>query len=61
MFVFKSSPYPNKVVTAHCGSSLLIGVKTEKKLKIDFVDVEFASPEGENNSMDAFESSLATL
>ncbi|PSS32045.1 hypothetical protein PHLCEN_2v2190 [Hermanssonia centrifuga] len=52
-FVFKSSHYPNEVVTARRGSPLLIGVKTEKKLKVDFVDVEFASPEGENKSMDA--------
>nr|VWO96587.1 Glucosamine-fructose-6-phosphate aminotransferase [Ganoderma boninense] len=41
-FVFKSSHYPNEVVTARRGSPLLIGVKTEKKLKVDFVDVEFA-------------------
>ncbi|KAH7049471.1 isomerising glucosamine-fructose-6-phosphate aminotransferase [Auriculariales sp. MPI-PUGE-AT-0066] len=31
------------IVTARRGSPLLIGVKTEKKLKVDFVDVEFAS------------------
>ncbi|OCH89628.1 L-glutamine D-fructose 6-phosphate amidotansferase [Obba rivulosa] len=47
-FVFKSSHYPNEVVTARRGSPLLIGVKTEKKLKVDFVDVEFAGPETEN-------------
>jgi glucosamine--fructose-6-phosphate aminotransferase (isomerizing) len=41
-FVFKSTHYPNEVVTARRGSPLLIGVKTEKKLKVDFVDVEFA-------------------
>ena len=52
-FVFKSSHYPNEVVTARRGSPLLIGVKTEKKLKVDFVDVEFAGPEGENKSIDA--------
>ncbi|TCD71914.1 glutamine--fructose-6-phosphate transaminase (isomerizing) [Steccherinum ochraceum] len=51
-FVFKSSHYPNEVVTARRGSPLLIGVKTEKKLKVDFVDVEFAT-EGENKSIDA--------
>ena len=55
-FVFKSSHYPNEVVTARRGSPLLIGVKTEKKLKVDFVDVEFAGPEGENKSIDARES-----
>ncbi|KAI0918676.1 glutamine--fructose-6-phosphate transaminase (isomerizing), variant 2 [Taiwanofungus camphoratus] len=46
-FVFKSSHYPNEIVTARRGSPLLIGVKTEKKLKVDFVDVEVAGPEGE--------------
>jgi len=40
--VFKSRHYPNEVVTARRGSPLLIGVKTDKKLKVDFVDVEFA-------------------
>jgi len=41
-FVFKSSHFPNEVVTARRGSPLLIGVKTEKKLKVDFVDVELS-------------------
>ncbi|KAI0676391.1 L-glutamine D-fructose 6-phosphate amidotransferase [Trametes maxima] len=50
-FVFKSSHYPNEVVTARRGSPLLIGVKTEKKLKVDFVDVEFASPEESNKTI----------
>lgn len=44
-FVFKSSHYPNEIVTARRGSPLLIGVKTEKKLKVDFVDVEVAGPD----------------
>ncbi|KZT62450.1 glutamine:fructose-6-phosphate amidotransferase [Calocera cornea HHB12733] len=39
-FVFKSVHFPNEVVTARRGSPLLIGVKTDKKLKVDFVDVE---------------------
>jgi glutamine---fructose-6-phosphate transaminase (isomerizing) len=39
-FVFKSSHFPNEIVMARRGSPLLIGVKTEKKLKVDFVDVE---------------------
>ncbi|CAO1612585.1 unnamed protein product [Parajaminaea phylloscopi] len=42
-FVFKSVHYPGEVVIARRGSPLLIGVKTEKKLKVDFVDVEFGS------------------
>lgn len=44
-FVFKSVHYPNEIVTARRGSPLLIGVKTDKKLKVDFVDVEFAGQE----------------
>jgi Glutamine amidotransferase domain len=43
--VLKSKHYPDQVVTARRGSPLLIGVKTEKKLKVDFVDVEFATQE----------------
>ncbi|KAI0759764.1 L-glutamine D-fructose 6-phosphate amidotransferase [Irpex lacteus] len=43
--------YPNEAVTARRGSPLLIGVKTEKKLKVDFVDVEFAT-EGESKGID---------
>ncbi|GAA5878648.1 hypothetical protein JCM16303_002157 [Sporobolomyces ruberrimus] len=41
-FVFKSIHYPDEVVIARRGSPVLIGVKTERKLKVDFVDVEFA-------------------
>ncbi|KAI0716678.1 L-glutamine D-fructose 6-phosphate amidotransferase [Earliella scabrosa] len=52
-FVFKSSHYPNEVVTARRGSPLLIGVKTEKKLKVDFVDVEFAGPESDAKGANA--------
>ena len=40
-FVFKSRCFPNEVVTAQCRLPLLISIKTEKKLKVDFVDVEF--------------------
>jgi glucosamine--fructose-6-phosphate aminotransferase (isomerizing) len=49
-FVFKSTHYPNEVVTARRGSPLLIGVKTDKKLKVDFVDVEFAGQEAVNKA-----------
>ncbi|EGV60256.1 glutamine--fructose-6-phosphate transaminase (isomerizing) [Yamadazyma tenuis] len=37
----KSSHYPGEAVGTRKGSPLLVGVKTEKKLKVDFVDVEF--------------------
>lgn len=46
-FVFKSMHFPNEIVTARRGSPLLIGVKTERKLKVDFVDVEFAGEPSE--------------
>jgi glutamine---fructose-6-phosphate transaminase (isomerizing) len=45
--LFKSVHYPNEIVATRKGSPLLIGVKTEKKLKVDFVDVEFGT--GENS------------
>ncbi|KAJ7599377.1 hypothetical protein C8J56DRAFT_916545 [Mycena floridula] len=48
-FVFKSKHYPNEIVTARRGSPLLIGVKTDKKLKVDFVDVEFAGQDNEKS------------
>ncbi|EDO15084.1 hypothetical protein Kpol_431p11 [Vanderwaltozyma polyspora DSM 70294] len=38
----KSSHYPGEVIATRKGSPLLIGVKSERKLKVDFVDVEFA-------------------
>lgn len=37
----KSSHYPEEVIATRKGSPLLIGVKSEKKLKVDFVDIEF--------------------
>lgn len=52
-FVFKSSHFPNEVVTARRGSPLLIGVKTDKKLKVDFVDVEFAGQDKNDTRIDS--------
>lgn len=44
-FIFKSNKhYPNEVVATRRGSPLIVGVKTAKKLKVDFVDVEFGNP-----------------
>lgn len=43
----RSSHYPGEVIATRNGSPLLIGVKSEKKLKVDFVDVEF--PDGNDN------------
>ncbi|KAG9126599.1 glutamine--fructose-6-phosphate transaminase (isomerizing) [Ceratobasidium sp. 392] len=51
-FVFKSVHFPNEIVTARRGSPLLIGVKTEKKLKVDFVDVEFPSVQDSEKALD---------
>lgn len=42
-FGFKSVHFPAEIVLARRGSPLLIGVKTDKKLKVDFVDVEIAA------------------
>ncbi|CAO1621170.1 unnamed protein product [Sympodiomycopsis kandeliae] len=50
-FVFKSVHYPGEVVVARRGSPLLIGVKTEKKLKVDFVDVEFGGAVDEEGAI----------
>lgn len=41
--IFKSTYYPTETVACRRGSPLLVGVKTEKKLKVDFVDVEFGA------------------
>ncbi|SAM04280.1 hypothetical protein [Absidia glauca] len=43
-FIFKSTHFPNEIVATRRGSPLLVGVKTAKKLKVDFVDVEFSNP-----------------
>ncbi|KAJ1930013.1 glutamine--fructose-6-phosphate transaminase (isomerizing) [Tieghemiomyces parasiticus] len=39
-FIFKSTYFPNELITTRRGSPLLIGLKTSKKLKVDFLDVE---------------------
>ncbi|KAI9025114.1 isomerising glucosamine-fructose-6-phosphate aminotransferase [Phycomyces nitens] len=44
-FIFKSVHFPNEIVATRRGSPLLVGVKTAKKLKVDFVDVEFGTSE----------------
>ena len=43
--ILKSKHYPNEIIATRRGSPLLIGVKTAKKLKVDFVDVEFGTGE----------------
>ena len=54
-FVFKSKHYPNEIVTARRGSPLLVGVKTDRKLKVDFVDVEFAGQDSKDTRMEGRE------
>ncbi|GAB7354730.1 hypothetical protein MBLNU459_g5145t1 [Dothideomycetes sp. NU459] len=39
--LMKSVHYPHEVVAARKGSPLCIGVRTQKKMMVDFVDVEF--------------------
>ena len=39
--IIKSKFFPGEIIAARRGSPLIIGVKTNKKLKVDFVDVEF--------------------
>ena len=48
--IFKSRNYPNEMVAARRGSPLLIGVKTSKKLKVDFVDVDLDDSEPKGTS-----------
>src|SRR5271163_4780809 len=40
--LLKSVHFPHEVVAARKGSPLVIGVKTAKKMKVDFVDVDYA-------------------
>lgn len=41
-FIFKSVHFPNEIIATRRGSPLVIGVKTDRKLKMDFVDVQYA-------------------
>ncbi|PSR82269.1 hypothetical protein BD289DRAFT_20626 [Coniella lustricola] len=44
--LIKSVHYPHEVVAARKGSPLVIGVRTQKRMKVDFVDVEYADENG---------------
>ncbi|KAF1987672.1 glucosamine-fructose-6-phosphate aminotransferase [Aulographum hederae CBS 113979] len=44
--LIKSVKFPHEVVAARKGSPLVIGVRTQKKMKVDFVDVEYAEEGG---------------
>jgi glucosamine--fructose-6-phosphate aminotransferase (isomerizing) len=39
--LMKSVHYPHEVIAARKGSPLVIGVKTQRRMKVDFVDVEY--------------------
>ncbi|KAL6947200.1 glutamine--fructose-6-phosphate transaminase (isomerizing) [Hanseniaspora vineae] len=47
----RSSHYPGEVIATRNGSPLLIGVKSKKSLKVDFVDVEFPGNEAKPESV----------
>ncbi|GKZ26498.1 glutamine--fructose-6-phosphate transaminase (isomerizing) [Aspergillus brasiliensis] len=40
--LIKSSHYPHEVIAARKGSPLVVGIRTQGKMKVDFVDVETA-------------------
>ncbi|KAA8892882.1 glucosamine--fructose-6-phosphate aminotransferase [Sphaerosporella brunnea] len=40
--LLKSVHYPHEIIAARKGSPLVVGVKTSRKMKVDFVDVEFS-------------------
>ncbi|EEY18621.1 glucosamine-fructose-6-phosphate aminotransferase [Verticillium alfalfae VaMs.102] len=52
--LIKSVHYPHEVVAARKGSPLVIGVKTQRRMKVDFVDVEYSD---ENTALPAEEAS----
>ena len=48
--LIKSVHYPHEVIAARKGSPLVIGVKTQRRMKVDFVDVEYSD---ENSALPA--------
>lgn len=55
----RSSHYPGEVICTRKGSPLLIGVKSEKNLKVDFVDVEFVDDESADDQATLNETKLS--
>jgi glutamine---fructose-6-phosphate transaminase (isomerizing) len=51
--LLKSVHYPHEVVAARKGSPLVVGVKTAKKMKVDFVDVDYAEESGPYKALPA--------
>ncbi|OTA97898.1 hypothetical protein M434DRAFT_18811 [Hypoxylon sp. CO27-5] len=44
--LIKSVHYPHEIIAARKGSPLVIGVKTQRRMKVDFVDVEYSEENG---------------
>ena len=44
--LLKSVHFPHEVIAARKGSPLVIGVRTQRKMKVDFVDVEYSEEQG---------------
>ncbi|KAF3769336.1 SIS domain-containing protein [Cryphonectria parasitica EP155] len=57
--LIKSVHYPHEIVAARKGSPLVIGVKTQKRMKVDFVDVEYADEHGGALSAEAAAQNVA--
>ena len=51
--LMKSVHFPHEVIAARKGSPLVIGVKTAKKMKVDFVDVEYSEEGGAHGALPA--------
>ena len=51
--LMKSPHFPSEVVAARKGSPLVVGVKTSKKMKVDFVDVEYSQGEESGYALSA--------
>lgn len=47
--IVKSKHFPQEIIAARRGSPLLIGVKSSKTLKVDFVDVDDADTPTKNS------------
>lgn len=51
--LLKSVHFPSEVIAARKGSPLVVGVKTAKKMKVDFVDVEYSQGEESGYALSA--------
>lgn len=58
-FLIKSIHFPNEIIATRKGSSLLIGVKMEKNINTEYVDVEFS--EIQESSFDVINEELMNI